>query len=228
MNNQLPPGLAEAIGDSPDPTPPSDKLREIQAMGRELHTLQSEIEAIETDLKSKKSQATVIVHKKLPDLLGELHLDRLGLTDVEADIVAENYYKANISAEWDEDRRERAFKWLEDNGFGSLVKHEVTYSFRKGEENKAHWLTSLIEQATLKRADRLAQVAKDEGRDLGPEDTWDIPAPVVRKNVPHSTLTSLVRSQTELPADNPSKKILPLEILGAVVGRIVKIKPRSK
>lgn len=223
----MPPGLAEALDGEPTLAPPSDKLSEIQKMGRELHALQREIEETEASLKAKKAQANTIIHRTLPDAMAVLSLDHLGMDDIAADMKAENFYKANISAEWDQERQERAFAWLEENGFGSLIKHDVTYSFRRGEENKAHWLTDLVVQAAAKRAGRLAEAAKSEGRDLTADDTWDIPIPVVRKNVPHSTLTSLVRTQTELPADDPAKKNLPLEILGAIVGRIVKIKPRK-
>lgn len=229
MNGTLPPELAEAIAaDAGRSAAGSDKADRVRRLGYELAGLQAQAEEAEAHLKDVKNRVNEFIHKKLPDALDEIQTDRLGLPDADADMVLEPYYKANISSEWPEERQNAAFAWLEANGFGSLVRHEVTYSFRRGEEERADWLVQVVQAAAERRAERLAAPARAEGREVRPEETWDVPPPVVRKTVPWNTLTSLVRTQSELPADDPARKILPLELLGAVVGRIVKIKPRKK
>lgn len=229
MNGQLPPEIAAAIAaDAGQPATSDDKADRVRRLGYELADLQAQAEAAEANLKAVKKRVNEFVHKTLPDALDQIQTDRLGLPEADADMIMRPYYKASISAEWPEERQALAFEWLEANGFGSLVRHEVTYSFRKGEEERANWLVQVVQAATEKRAARLAEPAKAEGRDLRPEETWDVPPPVVRKTVPWNTLTSLVRTQYELPADDPARKNLPLDVLGATVGRIVEIKPRKK
>ena len=224
----MPPGLAEAIAATPEPSIPEDKLERLRYFGKELYELSEEIKDDEKGLKEKKTRAQGMIHKTLPDLMAELRLDNIGLEAENADVVARAYYKANISAEWEEERRNLAFEWLEANGFGALIKNDVTYSFRRGEEDKMAWLMDIVPRAAVKRAEAMAEPARLEGRDVRPEETWDIPTGTLKKNVPHSTLTSMVKTQTELPEGHPDKKVLPLDTLGAVVGRIVEIKPRKK
>jgi hypothetical protein len=47
------------------------------------------------------------------------------------------YYRANIAADWPEEQRALAFKWLDDNGHGDLIKTDLTISFPREQRSKA-------------------------------------------------------------------------------------------
>ena len=71
----------------------------------------------------------------IPELMKEIGLESFTLATgekVEA--------KAKITASIKVADREKAHAWLRDNGFGSLIKNEVTASFGKGEEDVARGL----------------------------------------------------------------------------------------
>jgi hypothetical protein len=135
--------------------------------------------------------------------------DRIGLPDAAVDLVLEPFYHANIAVDWEPQRREEAFKWLEENGHGDLVKVNVMFSFRKEQLADARWLQTAV---------KLIQAAQAE---CGIETENTIPDPTMKMEVHYGTLTAFVREQVECGAE------LPLEKLGATVGQIVKIKPRK-
>jgi hypothetical protein len=56
------------------------------------------------------------------------------------------YYKAVISAKWDEPRRKAALEELESHGAGDLAKRVVSIPFPRSDEEKCKQLCDLLDQ----------------------------------------------------------------------------------
>jgi hypothetical protein len=112
----------------------------------------------------------------------------------------EDHYYANISARWDEDRRERAFAYMEKQGLGDLIKHELVIHIGLGEKK--------LYARVVKALRRVSGIV-----------VQDI------KSVPWNTLTSWLKetydSGEELGTDE-------LDIIGGSVGKQVIIKPKKE
>ena len=65
-------------------------------------------------------------------------------------IKVSEYYRAAIKVE----NREAAYAWMRNNGFGDLVKNQVTCSFGRNEDEKASSLISDLSERGLEPAQR--------------------------------------------------------------------------
>lgn len=191
------PGLRAALMRGAPPVP-GDRLVELRKAARRAENLQRELVDLEERELDRKAELRRLMMEELPDLL-----DAAGVTSISVDAEGNQpafsaelkpYYKASIAAEWDEARRDRAFRWLEDNGFGDLVKREFTVALDRDEEAAGRKLAKLLSENGF--------------------------AYSVRRNVPWNTLTAFVRERIEKHSET-----LPLDTLGATVGRIVNLKP---
>ena len=93
--------------------------------------------------------------------------------------------------------RQQAFDWLEENGFESLIRVTVEVRFPK-----ANWEN--------------AQELRDQLIEMGHN-------PLLDMSVHWKTLTSWLKEQSEKSSD----LVIPMEALGADVGRVAKIKERK-
>lgn len=184
--------------------PAEEESRRLTVLGRELYAVDSEIKRLETQLAELQERKKVITTKELPDYLRAVGQDKIGLPEFSVDLVMEPYYHANIKAEWAPEKREAAFSYLEKRGDGDLIKTEVSFLFGRADLEKVRWF-----QAYLKTLQHY----------LGTEDY--MPEPSVQMTVPWNTLTAFVREQVTVGAE------IDLDVLGATVGSIVKIKPRK-
>lgn len=97
---------------------------------------------------------------------------------------------------------EEALKWLTENGHGDLIKHQMTISLPRDTEELAERIRQRVEQMAAE---------------------FDVAVSIETKStVPWQTLTAFVKEQVRAGA------ALPLETLGATVGRVVKIKKRKE
>ncbi len=98
------------------------------------------------------------------------------------------------SIKTDSSTAEEAYNWLEDNDAGDLIKRDVIVSFPKEFQDEAEALVTFVKERY-----QMADV-------------------LLKRGVPWARLTSWVKEQRKLG------EVLPLELLGASVGRIVTIK----
>ena len=68
-----------------------------------------------------------------------MNLQKFTLTDG-SEIAIKPVYSASIP----KDRRDEAYDWLRENGFGDLVKNNVTVTFGRGEDEKAVEFQGLV------------------------------------------------------------------------------------
>jgi len=117
----------------------SEKLKEISEKGMsEVSTLankqielQNMVTNLENRVKEAKKELRVIQEDLLPAALAEHNVTSINIEGNE--IKVENFYSASIP----KDRQDQAFTWLIDNGYGDLIKNQVSTNFVRGQEQKA-------------------------------------------------------------------------------------------
>ena len=128
---------------------PADNMGKIGAVATDIAETEAEISAIKEQLKSKETYAKKLSQEVLPSLFSEVGLSELKLADGRKIKVSE-YYTATPLKE----NRAKVHTWLRDNGFGDLVKNQVTCSFGRNEDEKASSLISDLTEKGLEPAQR--------------------------------------------------------------------------
>ena len=128
---------------------PEDNMGKIGAVATDIAETENEIQKIKEELKRKEDYKTKLSEEVLPSLFSEVGLSELKLADGRKIKVSE-YYSATPLKE----NREKVYTWLRDNGFGDLVKNQVTCSFGRNEDEKASSLISDLSEKGLEPAQR--------------------------------------------------------------------------
>ena len=82
--------------------------------------------------KTKKDYKKHLAENVLPNLFAEVGLSELKLADGRH-LKVSNYYGASIK----DAKKEAAFNWLRNKGFGDLIKNQVSCRFGRDEETLA-------------------------------------------------------------------------------------------
>ena len=128
---------------------PENNMGKIGAVATDIAETEAEIAAIKEQLKAKESYAKKLSQEVLPSLFAEVGLSELKLADGRKIKVSE-YYRAAIKVE----NRDAAYTWLRNNGFGDLVKNQITCSFGRNEDEKASSLISDLSEKGLEPTQR--------------------------------------------------------------------------
>ncbi len=153
---------------------PDEELKSISDIAQEQVALQKEIEEIEKSLKSKKEELRVVSEQKLPEAMLAANLMEF-VTATGFKISVSPFYQAHISQK----NEEEAFKWLQENGHGGIIKNQVNLSFGKDEDSKAQDTIAKLKQLGL--------------------------SPDVKQGVHSSTLKAFVKEQLTLGRHIPSE-----------------------
>jgi hypothetical protein len=178
-----------------------DKLEAIREELRYVRDLRLKV----LDLQSQIVESNKLIYEKervtIPDMFLDAGVDTIGLPAQgnlpSYDAKLEPYYKANILASWDDDRKQEAFNWLIKHGAGDIIKSTITIRLPLGSDK----LRKRIMDA----------LSKFRGIAI----THDM-------SVPWNTLTAYVRE-----CFTKGQKLPPLDVLGADVGSIVKMTERK-
>lgn len=108
-----------------------NEAKNLSDMVRELRRVDKEIEEAEKQMKLLKENRQKLTTELIPGLMDTMGVDRL---DVDGVTVTR---KLIVSASISEEKRERAFGWLRDNGLDDIIKNDVVVSFGRGEDNAA-------------------------------------------------------------------------------------------
>ncbi len=192
--------LAEEATDA-TAIPDDQKTAQLREKAEELVSLDSTISDLERQLEERKAERKELAMKELPDFMLEMGTDHIGVASAGVDVVLEAYYHANISKEWEDDRRRAAFDHLDELGAGDIIRSIITISAGKEEIEGMRKLLELL-------GPMLEELGVSAKTDL-------------EMTVPWNTLTAFVKEQTK------KGTALDLEKLGATVGNIVKIKKRK-
>ena len=151
------------------------KTTEIKSLSDQvlrLRDLEAEVKAQEEKIKQTQKEIARISEDVIPTMLSEMGLSQLKLADGSS-VDVKPLYSASISVA----NREKAYKWLRDNGLGDIIKNDVVVSFGRHEDNKA------VDYANL---------AKSQGFE-----------PTQKLKVEPMTLKALVRERIEAGKDMP-------------------------
>lgn len=181
------------------PAPRGDRMRVLQEAGTDMLRLEELISQTEGRLKALKAQHLALTQRTIPDLMDEAGTDKVGLPGVGSDLTVVPFYKAVLP----EENAAEAAEWLDREGHGSLLRTYVTVEFSPGEREHAENVITLIKSYF-------------RGRNIEQHD------PTVKNTVHWKTLTAFVKEQIE------ENRVVPLELLGATVGRVAKIKQRKE
>ena len=128
---------------------PVNNMGKIGAVATDIAETELEIANIKEQLKTKETYSKKLSQEVLPSLFLEVGLSELKLSDGRKIKVSE-YYTATPLKE----NRAKVHTWLRDNGFGDLVKNQVTCSFGRNEDEKASSLISDLTEKGLEPAQR--------------------------------------------------------------------------
>ena len=148
------------------------EIKSLSEQVLKLRDLEAEVKSDEERIKTKQKEIARISEDVIPTMLSEMGLSQLKLADGSS-VDVKPFYNASISVA----NREKAYKWLRDNGLGDIIKNDVTVSFGRNEDNKA------VDYANL---------AKSQGFE-----------PTQKLKVEPMTLKALVRERIEAGKEMP-------------------------
>lgn len=106
-----------------------DKLGGIAQMARRAKILEKEIEELDATISERKAQQRKLLEEVIPEALAEMGMKSFKMDDGSS-ITIKDFYSASIK----EERREEAFLWLRENGYGDIIKNVVSMTFGRGED----------------------------------------------------------------------------------------------
>lgn len=186
----------------PDPTliPETDIVRRLQEMAAELVGVDKQLSDLDEQIKVLKDRKYKLESRELPELFDQCMTDSIGVPTMGATVSLDTRYHANIKADWPEEQRQAGFAALDGIGGGDIVRVSLGIHFARGELSKAREVI-----AHLRGWNEFGNRPID-----------------VSQNVPWNTLTAFVKEQHQRGA------VIPMEALGATVGRFAKITERRK
>ena len=128
---------------------PENAMGKIGAVANDIADTEQEIANLKEELQKKESYCKKLSEEVLPSLFSEVGLSELKLADGRKLKVSETYTATPLK-----ENRHRVWTWLRDNGFGDLVKNQVTCSFGRNEDEKASSLISDLSEKGLEPAQR--------------------------------------------------------------------------
>ena len=126
-----------------------NSMGKIGAVANDIADTDKEISDIEDQLKKKKHYKKHLSENVLPNLFAEVGLSELKLADGRH-LKVGNYYGASIK----DTKKSAAFAWLRDNGFGDLIKNQVSCSFGRDEDEKAKGLINTLNEKGFQSSQR--------------------------------------------------------------------------
>lgn len=176
-----------------------DKLARITELVSEAFEYDIKVVEIERELERVKSLRKDLLEKQIPELMASAQISVVSVPNTDIVCEIKPYVHASISSEWPKEQREAAFKWLEDNDHGDIIKNTLMLEFNRENAEEARQIYQRVKQM-------VAEYPKLQA------------TPVLDKKVHHMTLSGFVREQIKEGAD------LPLAVLGATVGEVAKFK----
>jgi hypothetical protein len=198
MSDQPSAALLAALDESPA-REPSDKLDALRQECERLRDDDLEVADLEARLEAVKARRQKRLTETVPDLMDQVGVPEIVIAAAgnkpAARVSIEPYYKANIAADWEEDKRRAAFDWLDADGSGDLIKTVVTVGFPREDRSRALEVVAAIRKLGV------------DSIEVGEAVAW-------------GTLTAWLKERHKA-----NGKLPPLDVLGATIGRVAKIKP---
>jgi len=115
-------------------------LKTLTDKANKMVELEQLVEEKQASLKSTQKELKTLSEEDIPALLSEVGLSEITLTNGKK-ISTSAYYYGRIT----EHNQQEAFKWLQDNGHGDIIKNVVSVSFGRDEDVNAEKLLSNLQ-----------------------------------------------------------------------------------
>lgn len=138
------------LADAEAPQLPADaSLSRVRNLVERQTQLASLIAHLEAELKAAQQDLQQVQEVDLPSALQEYGFSDIRMTDGSRVTIKQEYY-ATIK----EEKKSDAFRWLEHNGHADLIKHDVTLSFTRGQDEYANQAMELLKENNLPFVDK--------------------------------------------------------------------------
>lgn len=195
--------------------PGDQQTAHIRERATQLYLTEARLERAEALVEQIKTRRERIATRVLPELMDAAGTDTIGLPEVGVDVVVQPLVFASIKKNLPPEEREKMFAHLEEHGGGALPQAVVAISFPKEDLDQARQLKEFAERWMKSTYGNAPHPPVD-----------------LELTVHHGTLTSWLKAtlerRAEHIADGYPVKPLALELLGATVGRICRIKKRKE
>lgn len=114
-----------------------DQLLEVTRLAEAAFEAKKKLEQVEEQLKVAKEEYKQVAEKQLPELM-----DALGLKTFKTSSGISVEVAEKIRTSLPPENRIKAFNWLEENGYGGMIKSTVVVAFKREEIEKAKELAN--------------------------------------------------------------------------------------
>jgi type III secretion system FlhB-like substrate exporter len=192
-----------------------DRLEAIQAEAKKARDLEIFISQLEEQIKDGRIKLNRIYYDTLPQMMQEANVDKIGIAKEGNypgyDYKLKKFYRANIAAKWDSDKRERGFAFVTRMGAEDLIKTEVVVLFPKGGEKLAKKLIAFAKKMKITIKVGKKKISKPVKIEMS-------------KSIPHSSLTAWLKELVEKRHKVPTAD--DLEKIGGAIGVVVEPEER--
>lgn len=132
-----------------------NELTEVSRLADAQYMAEQKVEQIEEDLKKAKEELRVIAEKKLPE-----KMELLGLTTFSTRKGVHVKISEKIRASLAVENRPKGFAWLEENGFGGMIKSQVVVPYKRDKLDEANkFVDSLRTEGRVANLERKVEPA---------------------------------------------------------------------
>lgn len=145
--------------------PTDEKLSKLTSICRRLVEKEREYSDYKSLAGKSYEQLKDIREKEIPDAMMSLNISKFVMDDGTEIAVKDELY-ASIN----ESKRKEALEWLDNNGLGDIIKHDITISFARGEHEEAERIKGVLQDngqdSYLEKATVHPQTLKATFKDL--------------------------------------------------------------
>ena len=124
------------------PEIPAVTLNQLTSLVAAAREAQAELAEAQAVLKEKETALKRLIEEDIPTLM----TDQLGIRKLTMDDGQQVEVKDDVQASIPKEYESAAFAWLEENGYGSLIKATVSVEFGREEISEAHRLMMTLDQ----------------------------------------------------------------------------------
>jgi|TARA_Y100000114_G_scaffold36271_2_gene31779 hypothetical protein len=145
--------------------PTDEKLSKLTSICRRLVNKEREYSDYKSLASKSYEELKDIREKEIPDAMMSLNISKFVMDDGTEIAVKDELY-ASIN----ESKRKEALEWLDNNGLGDIIKHDITISFARGEHEEAERIKGVLQDngqdSYLEKATVHPQTLKATFKDL--------------------------------------------------------------
>jgi hypothetical protein len=121
--------------------PTEEKLSRLAELAREQRRIEGLIEDLKVQAEQARADLSAVSEKHIPELMTEIGISEFKLSNG-LKVSIKPYYSGKITDD-------KAYVWLEENGYGDLVKSELIIKSRRTDKDILHPVYDLLAQMDI-------------------------------------------------------------------------------